>query len=47
MNLDETGFWAIITRTDNKENPTWGWGQNPTLYFTIKQETNVTCKYSK
>merc|ERR1719354_1245853 len=40
-NLDETGFDAIVTRTDGND-PTWGWGQDPTLYFTIKQEINVT-----
>merc|ERR1719376_857886 len=40
-NLDETGFDAIITRTDGND-PTWGWGQSPTLYFTIELETNVT-----
>ena len=33
-NLDRTGFDAIITRTDTND-PTDGWGQNPTLHFII------------
>ena len=43
LNLDNTGFDAIITRTDTND-PTEGWGQNPTLRFTIKTEVETEQK---